>query len=846
MRLVSRAMRMASALGALAGALGAQAPAREYQLNNGLRLLTVQRPAARLVEVSVGYFVGTSDDQLHGTAHLLEHLAMRETTGNEGLAARYSHLRIDGGALTTDRTTLFGMSGGAELAMLDTLLSLQRQRMRDLALSPLGLSTERRSVYTEVSGRPSRAPWLGHLFPGHRLEREGNHRDLDRITVAELRRFYATYYVPSNALLVITSPWADSVVISRATAAFANVSAGAPVPRPVDRDSSSLRARRWIGPTSPGEHGMAIAVPGLQHPSASLLDAVVATIATDPEARSFGVTVSLQGPIAPARVLLLSTRDTLDTQARLDAAWRRLLTIVESIQLAPKAPAPAHGFFDCEAAGDWRYCFADKEFADDVRRDLADLLVSSTTPAPATFWPGPRRAPPTVPTEPPQAVVTARDWTAPAPGPIVWRTASGGMEWVAREGGIGDTVSVLFVIAPATGTPTAEEVAALELLGRSWGALRDSAGNGVQQILAEQGVDAVVRPLPFPPLGTADAFRMLGDRPTAVGGYGLEFRITAPRTALGPALGILHRVLRSPRIDSVAFAAARARQLELLAVADTSARVVTEITLRRQLLNLQPGTGGRYAPADVDVQRAAIGRLKVTDVEAAARTLVSNGLGRLAALGADDVTVADWLRESGFATLGVLRWSPPAHSCGSSDTPITAVRIGGATPGARLFAFSCAAADIGPAARVANVLLGGSENALLARRLRTELGLAYSFRSLVIPAWGDRLGFWTLELDSPSASIDTVIEETRKILSRVQREGPPSDAVAQARTILADRLRDRSDDPTLWVANVFWTGGSPEEEASRIEQVTLEEVRTALMTWWRPEAIRWVYSAGRR
>lgn len=845
MRPFSRAIRMAPALGALASVLTAQVPVREHRLANGLQLLLVQRRDARTVEVSAGYFVGAVDDSLRGTAHLMEHLAMRETRAGGGLAARYPRLGIDGGAVTTDRTTLFGMSGKADLAMLDTLLSLQRQRMRELALSDVGVATERRSVHTEVDGRRPETPWLTTLFPGHRLQRAGgDHRDLDRITPDALRRFYARYYAPGNAVLVITSPWPDSLVMARATSAFAGVAAGGLMARPVDRDSTPIRARRWSGRLPSGEYGLAVAVPGLQHPWATLLEAVVRR--ADAEGRRGGplVTVALRGPVAPARVLVLSTRDTLDAAGRLDAAWRRLLTLVDSVP-APSTD-PAHDLFDCDAAGDWRYCIADDSIPGAARRGLAALLASSTSAEPAQLWPSPRRTPPATPTRAEAAPVAPRRWTPPASAPIAWSTTRGGMEWVAREGGDADTVFIAFVIAPATATPTIGEVAALELMGKSWTTWRDRSGARVDSLLDARGVRVTARPLPFPTLASSEEFRSLGDRPTPIGLYGLEFRVAVPREHAGAALTLIGDALRAGHADTAAFQALRAQQLRLLSMQDTLSRPTVEVVSRQRALVARGAEGHRFAPADAARRLEAIRALDPAALEASARMLVTRGLGRMVILGAEEGSVAGWLAESGLDALGALRWPSAAPSCGSPDTTTTTIRVGPPQPQTRLIAFSCAPREVDAAAVVANAVMGGSEDALLARRLRTELGMAYTFRSQLTPVWGPPLGIWTLDIDTPTATADSAVREIRAVLQRAQASGPSAEQLDQAKAILARRLRDAGGEGMSWVSGVFWKERTAEEDAALIERVTIVEVREALAAWWRPEAARVVRTAGTR
>ena len=146
-----------------------------FRLSNGLLLLIDEAASTSRLEVTTAYLAGYRDepDSARGVAHLLEHLAMRETRGGLSLAAAFAGKGIEVAATTGGDATVFSETGSASAATLETILSFERLRMTDLAITADAVEVEKRRVAIEVGGRDDPQPWRERLFGSHRL---GEHR----------------------------------------------------------------------------------------------------------------------------------------------------------------------------------------------------------------------------------------------------------------------------------------------------------------------------------------------------------------------------------------------------------------------------------------------------------------------------------------------------------------------------------------------------------------------------------------------------------------------------------------------------------------------------------------------
>lgn len=202
---------------AVSATLAQDVPYEQYKLPNDLNVILHEDHTLPMACANVWYYVGSKDEpqRRSGFAHLFEHLMFMGTHRVPG--SDFDNIMEAGGgwnnaSTSEDRTNYFEMSP-AEL--LPTLLWLEADRLEDLgrAMTREKLDKQRAVVRNErrqsYENRPygkSELKVYEMMFPkGHpyHIPVIGTHEDLAAATVDDVKKFFSTYYVPSNMSLVV-------------------------------------------------------------------------------------------------------------------------------------------------------------------------------------------------------------------------------------------------------------------------------------------------------------------------------------------------------------------------------------------------------------------------------------------------------------------------------------------------------------------------------------------------------------------------------------------------------------------------------------------------------------------
>jgi len=224
-------------------------------LPNGLRALFVEKHEAPVVNVQVWYHVGSKNEVpgKTGFAHLFEHL-MFQGTKNLGPEQFSDYIVRVGGldnAFTTEDATVFWETIPSN--QLPVALWLESDRMRNLEITEKTFNTEREVVKEERRLRFDNQPYgtvvetlyrLAYDIHPYRHMPIGSMEDLDRASVADIREFYDTYYVPANVTLVITGDFESREASSLVERYFGPVaSAGRRLERKVPQEPAQTSKR---------------------------------------------------------------------------------------------------------------------------------------------------------------------------------------------------------------------------------------------------------------------------------------------------------------------------------------------------------------------------------------------------------------------------------------------------------------------------------------------------------------------------------------------------------------------------------------------------------------------------
>src|SRR5512132_2238525 len=221
----------------LTGASAVPAPAANGDrvlaatLDHGLRVLLLEDHRSPIVSFQVWYRVGSRNEArgLTGIAHFLEHLMFKGTPrfGPKQFARLVEQNGGQNNAFTTQDVTSYYVNIAAD--KIGLVIDLESDRMQNLLLDPREIDSEREVVIEERRTRTEDDPggFLGEevssiAFKAHPYGCPiiGWMEDIKRITPAEIRAFYKTYYVPNNALLVAVGDFKPHEVLAKIRARF--------------------------------------------------------------------------------------------------------------------------------------------------------------------------------------------------------------------------------------------------------------------------------------------------------------------------------------------------------------------------------------------------------------------------------------------------------------------------------------------------------------------------------------------------------------------------------------------------------------------------------------------------
>ena len=189
-------------------------PFTHFELENGLRVVLSEDHAAPVVAVAVYYDAGSRNEAKGrtGFAHLFEHM-MFQGSENIRKAEHFKYIESNGGVMNAsthvDYTSYYDFLPSNQLALA---LWLESDRMRSLKITAANLKNQKEAVKEEKRlSYDNQAYWPALMKMDEMVFRNwanahstiGSMKDLDAATVADVTRFFATFYAPNNAVLVI-------------------------------------------------------------------------------------------------------------------------------------------------------------------------------------------------------------------------------------------------------------------------------------------------------------------------------------------------------------------------------------------------------------------------------------------------------------------------------------------------------------------------------------------------------------------------------------------------------------------------------------------------------------------
>lgn len=208
----------------------------EFVLENGLKVIVHPDPSVQVAVINILYDVGSRDEHPDktGFAHLFEHLMFG---GSKNIPSYDEPLQLVGGennAFTSTDITNYYLTVPA--ANLETGFWLESDRMMSLSFDPNVLEVQRKVVIEEFKQRYLNQPygdvWLklrplaytAHPYSWATIGKEISH--IENATMDDVRNFFFTHYLPSNAVLVVAGNVTKEQVKALAEKYFAPIPAG--------------------------------------------------------------------------------------------------------------------------------------------------------------------------------------------------------------------------------------------------------------------------------------------------------------------------------------------------------------------------------------------------------------------------------------------------------------------------------------------------------------------------------------------------------------------------------------------------------------------------------------------
>lgn len=850
----------------------------EYRLDNGLQVLLFPDESSPKVTVNLTVFVGSRHEGYGeaGMAHLLEHMLYKGTPTFPQIPAELRKRGADyNGTTWLDRTNYYETMPASE-ENLDFALRLEADRMVNSFIKAEDLASEMtvvRSEFERGENSPQRILMqriMAAAFEWHNYGQTtiGNRADIERVPVANLRRFYQRFYQPDNAMLVVAGKFDPPKALELVQKYFGAL----PKPeRELDRtyteepaqDGERLVTLRRVGDVPMA--GVQYHIPSGAHPDFAVADVLTSVLTTEPGGRlydrlvtrkiaaaQYGISFGLHDPGVilflcdgaqgiDAPTLLQNLIEAVETAAEtpftaeeVDRAKSELLKQRE-LQMAD-AQGIAIELSEWAAQGDWRLFFLHRDrleavTPDDVTRVAKAYLIRTNRTA-GMFDPTkePERA--TIPATPDVADML-KDYkgrTAVAQGEA-FDSSPLAIEARLQRSKLASGMKVTLLPKKTRGAQVTLRINlrygnadALKGLATATTMLPEMLNRGTENMTRQQINDQ---------LNNYRAQMSVSGSPGV-----LSVTVQTGRENLLPVLGLVEEVLRHPKFPAEELEVVREEQLSLLNQQFSDPGALAFLSVSKKLAPYEPDDA-RYVPTiEEGIERMKA--VSVDQIREAYSKLLSSSVGDLTIVGDFDTEAVvesvdrfteGWTSEVPFARLARVHVDNKRGKVESINTPDkpNAAYVAGMTIPMKDSDPDFAAITIG------NFILGGDGlSSRLGNRVRQQDGLSYTIQSGLQPsAVDERTAFLIFAISNPenSSKVHQAIQEELKILLE---EGVTQEELDAAKAgYLQEQQVQRTDDGSLTqMLEVYSFIGRDMKFVAdfeeRIQKLTVEDVNAAL------------------
>ena len=242
--------------GTISNAQSSKIEFTEFDLDNGLHVILHQNNSIPTIAINLMYHVGSKNEKSErtGFAHFFEHL-MFEGSDNIKRGEYDKYIQNAGGK--NNASTWFDVTQYFEVLpsnQLELALWLESERMLHLKIDSTGIETQRKVVKEErkqsYENRPYGRLYLEVFSNSYKVHPYqwmpiGEAQYIDQAKYIEFMNFYKEFYVPQNAVLVLTGDIQIDKAKALITKYFSTIPKGTePIYRPTVKEPQQAKESR--------------------------------------------------------------------------------------------------------------------------------------------------------------------------------------------------------------------------------------------------------------------------------------------------------------------------------------------------------------------------------------------------------------------------------------------------------------------------------------------------------------------------------------------------------------------------------------------------------------------------
>ncbi len=226
----------------------------KFTLSNGLKVIVHEDNATPMAVVNIMYNVGARDEnpEQTGFAHLFEHLMFGGSVNIEDYDEPLQMAGGENNAYTTNDLTNYYIQLPSQ--NLETAFWLESDRMLSLAFSENSLDVQRKVVceefkehyinkpYGDVWEKMRNLAFTTHPYKWQTIGKELSH--IEDAKLQDVKDFFAKYYTPVNAIMVVAGNVTVPQVKALAEKWFGDIPSGTPYKRNLPQEPVQTSARK--------------------------------------------------------------------------------------------------------------------------------------------------------------------------------------------------------------------------------------------------------------------------------------------------------------------------------------------------------------------------------------------------------------------------------------------------------------------------------------------------------------------------------------------------------------------------------------------------------------------------